>query len=147
MNTMRIERFFKELNSAYMCADYESIADCHSLPCAVYVGDDVLVFSNRPQLLASLREQCAGNRELGCVAVSNTVINQGDLKGQSYSAWVHWSHWDKHGALLFMTKARYFCTDADNGVPQIKMVQFTEVPRSYRTSGPQDQDRLRCAGG
>ena len=131
MTRKSVEAYFQALAEAYCNADFERVAEFHAVPSAIYVDNDVLVFSQRYQLLEAIKENCAANYKLGCRSVKNRVLAQSFSCKNNYWVWVNWQNLDGEGNTLFETHARYFCSDEQDRPPLIRLVEFTETPQAY----------------
>ena len=138
-------KFFRDMACAYDRADIDAIAACYDLPCAVYVDDRMVVFSDREVLKDALRTQCGKAVAKGACRVSNRVVAESLRQSRHLSAWVEWRHLDAAGAHLFTTSARYFCRVHDNGPPTIGLVELTESPVSYSAEDLEWMSRRRFA--
>ena len=130
---------------AYDRADIEAVADCYDLPCAVYVEDDVVVFSNREELKDAMRVQCGKSYARGARKVVNRVVAESISKSHQFSAWVEWDHLDNEGHSLFTTNARYFCVAGEDGGLIIRLVELTQSPVNYSTEDFEWISRRRFA--
>lgn len=132
MNAVRPQSFVDALSYHYADQDYGAVADHYDTPGAMYLEDDVIVWSSKDKLVAVLRAHCAVNRSLGVHSAKPVVVAQSLPDRRHFTLWIDWLHLDEQRSHLFTLKVRYFCRYAQDGAPMIQLVEVPQEPRCYR---------------
>lgn len=137
---------FETISREYDAQDFAAIAWHYDLPGALYLEDEVVVWSNQSSLIKFLKQHCACNYQLGARSARAKVVAQSLQTEQHFSVWVDWEHLDQNGAIMFHTQARYFCRTGKDGHPLIQLVEIPERPscyNSFRIAPPFRHPRMR----
>lgn len=126
-------KMFDQISQDYAVRDFAAIASYYDLPGALYLEDEIVVWSDQSSLIRFLKQHCACNYQLGARSVQARVVAQSLQTEQHFSVWVDWAHLDQNGASVFHTQARYFCRARRDGSPAIQMVEIPERPECYDT--------------
>lgn len=131
MKHSKSAEFFDAMAQAYSDNEYGKIAQCYDEPGAIYMEDDILVWSDKADLIRFLKRHCASNYALGARGARPKVIAQSIRSKLHFSVWVVWQHLDQKGALMFETVVRYFCRETAAGELSIQLVEVPKRPRSF----------------
>jgi hypothetical protein len=131
LERMSLKEFFAEMVASYAVADFEKVADCFLLPSAIFFNEDVILLQDRKRLMSMMREQCSRNYTNGVRRLNVRIPAQSLSRGNNYSVWAHWEHFNADGVLMSIVPVRYICQDDALGVPRIQLVELLELPECY----------------
>lgn len=126
-----MQDFFDNIIDSYAVQDYDAVAAHYDIPGALYLEEDVIVWSTRRHLRYLLALHCRSNYALGVRGVKVTVRASEPTSKAHFSAWVTWHHLDQQGEELFTMRCRYFCRNRSGKTPVIQLVEVPRRPRSY----------------
>lgn len=126
-------RLFDRLSRSCHVSDFATAAACHDTPGAIYVEEDVIVWSGAEELEQILMLHRRTNRELGVVRVEARIVSEVRHSERHFSAWVEWRHFGAGGQELFVIPARHFCRIDPEGEPYIQLVEIGRLPKPYNS--------------